>query len=237
MHRRGSVYAKIFSSCICCCWKYIISHIFPDHKPVEAAEAVQWKDEGSLSICDLLMLWPMMSTGLVLKDPSTRQPLPLRLRLLLDLTHVKLMRGGHWSVKKWDNTRNKCQKHSHLWLPLSATIFFLVHICTRGQAFKLKRRVKSKGPSCYKGYKLHESRVSQAHRWKGLASSLQGNRGTDCNGQPYHSSQRVLLSPTWVLQYSSTTWHVISSSSRLCLSSHGLLLLYLWQHKECKQHP
>ncbi len=44
-----------------------------------------------------------------------------------------------------------------------------------GQAFKLTGHIKSKGPSCNEPRMLHESRVSQAHRWKGLASSLQGH--------------------------------------------------------------
>lgn len=45
----------------------------------------------------------------------------------------------------------------------------------RGQALKLKGHINSKGPSHYQPRMLHESRVSQAHRWKGLASSLQGH--------------------------------------------------------------
>lgn len=44
-----------------------------------------------------------------------------------------------------------------------------------GQALKLKGHIKSKGPRCNQPSMLHESRVSQAHRWKGLAFSLQGH--------------------------------------------------------------
>lgn len=45
----------------------------------------------------------------------------------------------------------------------------------RGQAFKLKGHIKSKGPSCNQRGMLHGARVSQAHRWKRLAPSLQGH--------------------------------------------------------------
>lgn len=43
-----------------------------------------------------------------------------------------------------------------------------------GQAFKLKGHIKSKGPSCEQRRMLRESWICQAHRWKGLAASLQG---------------------------------------------------------------
>lgn len=46
---------------------------------------------------------------------------------------------------------------------------------TGGQALKLKGHIKSKGPRCNQPTVLHESWVSQAHRWKGLAFSLQGH--------------------------------------------------------------
>lgn len=87
------------------------------------------------------------------------------------------MGGGHWSMLKWDNTRNKCQKKFSSMASLKRDNFPCPHLLAAmgGQALKLKGHIKSKGPRCNQPSVLHDSWVSQAHRWKGLAFSVQGH--------------------------------------------------------------
>lgn len=85
------------------------------------------------------------------------------------------MGGGHRFLPKWDNTRNKCQNHSHPRLLRSAAGSLYWPLQARpGQALKLKGYIKSKVPRCSQPTMFLESQLSQVYRRKELSFSLQG---------------------------------------------------------------